>query len=151
MATTTINGYWMKNSNYRTSRCILMSGDEFLMVVHNNLRGVNDGIWGLPGGRIEWGEKPVEAARREIYEELTIDLEELHDVGSWSYKGYQHKIFGSVFAGEVGRIDYNEILEIDWFTLDDIRKLANRNSLHAGFELESVEQFMEILAGLTKV
>lgn len=135
----------MSNSKYRTSRCILKSRNEFLLVVHNNAQGINRGIWGLPGGRIDWGEKPIQAARREIYEELDTDLDELHDVGTWPYKGYQHKIYGTVFNGRIGRVDYSEILEVDWFTVDDIRDLAARDKLHAGFELASIEQFLVLL------
>lgn len=135
----------MSDSKYRTSRCILKSRDEFLLVVHNNIHGVNSGIWGLPGGRIDWGEKPAQAARREIYEELDTDLDELHEVGDWSYKGYRHKIYGTIFKGKIGRIDYSEILEVDWFTIEDIRDLAARDKLHAGFELASIEQFLTLL------
>ena len=138
----------MKSNKYRTSRCILKSGSEFLLVVHNNSRGVNNGIWGLPGGRIDWGERPIQAARRELYEELTVELEELHDVGSWFYKGHQHKIYGTVFTGEIGQVDNSEILAIDWFTLDDIRQLSASDKLHAGFELASVERFTGLLAEL---
>jgi 8-oxo-dGTP diphosphatase len=36
---------------------------------------VSPNQWGMPGGRVEPGEQPVEAARRELYEEtgLTVD------------------------------------------------------------------------------
>jgi len=33
------------------------------------------GLWSLPGGRIEKGESPEEAAQREVYEETGIDCE----------------------------------------------------------------------------
>lgn len=136
----------MKSTKYRTSRCILKSGSEFLLVVHNNSQGVNNGIWGLPGGRIDWGERPMQAARRELYEELSVELEELHDVGAWFYKGHQHKIYGTEFTGEIGQVDGNEILAFNWFSLADIRQLAALDKLHAGFELASVERFEDLLA-----
>ena len=139
----------MSTKKYHTSRCILKADDEFLLVVHNNAQGINRGIWGLPGGRIDWGEKPVQAARREIYEELEVDVDELHEVGDWAYKGYQHKIYGTEFDGKIGSVDYNEILEVDWFTIEGIRTLASRDKLHAGFELASVERFMVILNELS--
>ena len=139
----------MSTKKYHTSRCILKADEEFLLVVHNNAQGINRGIWGLPGGRIDWGEKPVQAARREIYEELEVDVDELHEVGDWSYKGYQHKIYGTEFDGKIGSVDYNEILEVDWFTIEGIRTLASKDKLHAGFELASVERFMVILNELS--
>lgn len=135
----------MKYTKYLTSRCILKTDNTFLLVVHNNFRGVNNGIWGLPGGRIDPGENPLQTVRREIYEELDTGLDELHEVGDWSYKGSLHKIFGTVFNGEIGRIDDSEILATDWFTLDAIRTLAEKDRLHAGFELSSIERFMGLL------
>jgi len=139
----------MSQSPYRTSRCILKSEELFLLVVHNNYYGTNSGNWGLPGGRIEWGEKPAAAARREVYEELEADLDELHDVGVWTYKGYDHKIYGSLFDGEIGRVDYAEILEVNWFTLSEVKQLAARSKLHAGFELAAIEQFLVCLEQIT--
>ena len=45
--------------------------------------------WGFPKGHIDEGEKPLEAARREIEEETGIkDLEYVRDLGSYGrYKG----------------------------------------------------------------
>ena len=138
----------MNTKKYYTSRCILKADNEFLLVVHNNYEGINTGIWGLPGGRIDKGEDPVETARREIHEELEVNLNELYDVGDWSYNGHQHKIFGTIFDGDIGQVDEYEILEIGWFTLDDIRGLESQDRLHGGFELASVERFVILLEEL---
>ncbi len=37
--------------------------------------------WTFPGGKIEKGEKPIEAARREVLEETGLDLSDLRYVG----------------------------------------------------------------------
>ena len=41
------------------------------------LRQPEAGAWGLPGGKIEFGERARETARREIAEELGIEIEVL--------------------------------------------------------------------------
>jgi len=45
-----------------------------------NLRG-HRGQWALPGGRIDDGENAVQAALRELHEEINLPLDESHVVG----------------------------------------------------------------------
>ncbi len=48
------------------------------------------GLWQLPGGFMEYGERPEEALRREIREELNMDIERmlLYSVGEDKYQNY---------------------------------------------------------------
>ncbi|MCA0929872.1 NUDIX hydrolase [Ruegeria profundi] len=36
------------------------------------------GLWGFPGGHVEWGETVMQAAQRELHEETSIIAEPLH-------------------------------------------------------------------------
>jgi ADP-ribose pyrophosphatase YjhB (NUDIX family) len=47
--------------------------DEVLLIQRG--RPPNVGSWSLPGGRLEWGEALVDAARREVLEETSIAIE----------------------------------------------------------------------------
>ena len=47
----------------------------FLLKRNKNKRDLNKLDWGNPGGRVEWGEKLVEAGTREVKEETGIDLD----------------------------------------------------------------------------
>lgn len=44
----------------------------------------DNGSWGLPGGSMELGEKFIDAAKREVYEEVGIEISELALFGIYS-------------------------------------------------------------------
>jgi len=52
---------------------VIFKGDQVLMVQRGNEPG--RGNWSIPGGHLEWGERAVDAARREVAEETGIDCE----------------------------------------------------------------------------
>ena len=45
------------------------------------------GLWTFPGGYVDWGESVAEAARREMREEVGLDLDPAGLVGIYSYPG----------------------------------------------------------------
>ncbi len=45
---------------------------EFLAVRRGH--APEEGRWALPGGHLEWGESLADAVRREVYEEVQIDI-----------------------------------------------------------------------------
>ena len=68
----------------------ILSGDGCLLLGHNEKGGVYQGTWIVPGGGIEAGETKEAAARREVLEEIGIDLSE----------GYTLKALDLAMSGE---------------------------------------------------
>jgi 8-oxo-dGTP pyrophosphatase MutT (NUDIX family) len=78
--------------------------------------------WELPGGRISRGETPEMAARRQLREELGVDVGELRPLGmrplhSW---GRDHPVhfFAVRVDPQTVRRDEVEIAEVRWFAPD---------------------------------
>lgn len=61
----------------QAARVLLLDGDRVLLVAH--APDADRRVWTAPGGGLDPGEDHVAAARREVHEELGVDV----DVGPW--------------------------------------------------------------------
>ncbi|ACL24335.1 NUDIX hydrolase [Chloroflexus aggregans] len=120
-------------------RVIVQRGDEFLLVRHRGGKKP----WGLPGGAIDRGEAPVEAARREAFEEsgCSVKITGLHGVFHYFAHGLSDYII--VFTAVADsppsppRGDI-EICDAQWFHAD---------RLPTGIEAGSMRRIMEVRRG----
>lgn len=60
--------------------------DGAVLCVQRGPDGSLPGMWEFPGGKVEPGESPVEALRREIREELLCDVEVGEEVTTTAYE-----------------------------------------------------------------
>ena len=86
------------------------------------------GMWCLPGGFVEWGESPVEGAKRELFEETGVTAESLDLVGVYeSVSGPRRHVMLVAYrvvtwSGDIRAGDDAE--EVAWYAVDDIPPLA---------------------------
>ncbi len=57
-------------------------GNEVLLVQRAATLG--HGLWSFPGGKLEAGETPLQAAQRELFEETHVQADLAHHVGDYS-------------------------------------------------------------------
>ena len=118
---------------------VVRDGSVLMLLRH---RFLNDAWgWELPGGMVEIGESPMEAAAREVEEETGWRPTELrpltsfHPSSGWSVQRFH--LFVADGATHVGTpTELNEASVVSWRSMDEIR-----NSLTAGEMPDGLTQF----------
>ena len=99
---------------------IILKGDQ----VFATQRGYGDfkGWWEFPGGKIETGEFPQEALRREIREELDAEIVvgDLLETVEWDYPAFHLTMHCFVCTLESESLHLNEHADSAWLTKDTL-------------------------------
>jgi len=121
--------YWfIFKPNIYGVKCVIEFNGKILLVRHS----YGKHAWSFPGGGIKKGEKPEVAAKREIAEELGINLYEIQYLGNFLNTSDYVNDHVYCFYGEVENeyfvIDNKEILEAEWFAMENLPNLSEKNS-----------------------
>lgn len=85
-------------------------------------------FWTFPGGGIHTGETLEDAIKREVKEEVGINVEELNRIGEFlttsEYKRDRVTVFKARSENEKFEIDKGEILEAMWFPSNDLPQIS---------------------------
>src|SRR5690348_14378058 len=93
-------------------------GSEVLLIrrAHEPFQG----CWALPGGFVEYGEHPADAARRELLEEVGVPARLTSVLGVYNDPHFDDIAAVMTFVGEAEKtslqLDAQEVLEARWFS-----------------------------------
>ena len=87
--------------------------------------GEFQGWWEFPGGKMEVGESPQEALRREINEELDADIQvnELLETVEWDYPNFHLTMHCFICSLLSESIHLNEHEAATWLNLENLRSV----------------------------
>jgi 8-oxo-dGTP pyrophosphatase MutT (NUDIX family) len=111
-----LRGYWfVRRPDIDGVKCVLTRDGRILFVRHT----YGHREWDLPGGAVKRGEPPLTTARREMHEELGIDIDGWRALGtvvSHAYHRCDHMhVFGAELDDQPLTVDAGEIGALEWF------------------------------------
>jgi NAD+ diphosphatase len=112
------------------SPCVIVRIEKDNQILMSRSIGFTPNKWGLIAGFVEIGETLEDAVRREVMEEVGIEIEDIKYWGSQPWVFPNNTLIvaytAKYKAGNI-KIDYNELEEANFFTVDNIPGLPGSN------------------------
>lgn len=108
----------------RISNVILMRGEKLLLGWRGRNRRAYSDCWAVPGGHVESGETPDQAAVREIQEELGVTITDLRQIEPINITNASGPVVFYMFAawqwlGGEPSMQGDEHSELRWFSVEE--------------------------------
>lgn len=122
-------------SFYMAADALIERDGRYLMIKEG--KDYVEGTWNVPGGGVEHGENPVEAVKREVYEETGLEVESIEGLfGVFNARSAEdgHPVIVHVFScsveeGEPKPEFDEEVLEAKFLEKQEIEKKTLRNDI----------------------
>lgn len=117
----------------RLAGCIIKNSEGKILLIHRNTSKRNQ--WEIPGGKIDDGENPEQTAKREVLEELGIDVQIIDKIGEkeFSEDGFTMDYIwfnAKIISGKPKLIEEN-FDEFKYFSLDELKGMKDKLSPNA--------------------
>lgn len=107
---------------------IFVNEAKEILLIHRTGKNFN-GYWGLVSGMVEWNEEVLEALKREVKEEIGVEIENIQYTGKYYDKIGRHPTktviclphFCKIKSGIPSPI--SECDEVRWFTSAEIKNM----------------------------
>ena len=148
----------IKNSQRVLPVCsaVVKDGYKYLLVQSGEKNYI--GKWGLAGGKIDFSETPSKAIEREVHEEAGLLIYNIGLFGIYCSMPLDaiwviNHAYRCDFLGQAKKSDGKEILNIGWFTYEELVGMAKNNELRTMDVLRVISDSRRgmIISGLDQV
>lgn len=109
-------------------KAIIKKDGKYLIIRKSKDEDVTPNTIDIPGGRIEFGEEPEDALKREVKEEVGLDVTIIGPIKTWNFKTKDDfQLVGITFLCETegGNVTLSdEHTEYHWKTHDELKEIG---------------------------
>tara|TARA_B110000971_G_C19562743_1_gene299517 strand:- start:76 stop:447 length:372 start_codon:yes stop_codon:yes gene_type:complete len=114
---------------------VIKNGDKYLITQRGDEK--NYGKWEFPGGKVNENEHTFDSIKRELSEELELEINPIHEITRYPFKKF-NLIFILCEPINPMKIKLKEHLELTWVKVKDFKKY---NFLEG--DLEFIKNYIE--------
>ena len=134
-----IDGYHQLHYPHESVSVVIRNDRGDVLLIRNRRYTTGRLEWEVPAGRVEAGETPEQAARRECVEETGCTLRELRSLGWHNPANGMSDLKMHIFAARVRMegplTDTNEVESKKWVSPDEARGMLRRGELRCGVSM----------------
>ena len=128
--------------------CAIIIQNKRILVVQNSSDSDHPFQWEFPGGKINIDESPEDGIKREIMEELEIEIEICQEMNSveFDYGIKQIVLIPFLCSIKKGEIKLNEHNELKWINVDELSEIdfsgADKKLIQQKYNLAILEKYI---------
>lgn len=113
-----------KTKNLGAGILLINSKNELLMLLRDDIPNIPfPNMWDIPGGQVETGEKPQDTVRREMLEEMNLELEEITLFKVYESENLVDNVFWTRIDLQPEKINLMEGQKIAYFSRSQLKKM----------------------------